>query len=205
MISRERENELQAQAESLARGVHAVLKTVMDGPGVHPRRHSFLQACYQYSTAMAQPTNMRTSGVQPSLPRKAAAPAEPKAALLKGRLASKDQPQDMIEAFWGLPEPAPQVKQDMMCCVPACCASTNELRDISGSQCICETHRLALSVMIDGQIKRFCQSCACFHEIREFDGKKLLSTFVLLFMYNIPPMPGYSAYTMHPPTTSMFP
>ena len=86
-------------------------------------------------------------------------------------------------------EPSPQPSQDAapaaaaaaatadagplgrrLCRVPSCSADVSHAKSFNRRYRICETHRSAPSVVVDGQRQRFCQMCAKFHEISEFEG-----------------------------------
>ena len=41
----------------------------------------------------------------------------------------------------------------------------------------CKEHSRAPLVTIDGETKRFCQQCCCFHNLEAFDGDRRSCTF----------------------------
>lgn len=71
------------------------------------------------------------------------------------------------------------------CRVPGCNTDVAGMKSFNWRYRICETHRLIPSVIIDGVRVRFCQMCAKFHELSEFEGEwhiqKCLPTLLSLF------------------------
>ena len=68
--------------------------------------------------------------------------------------------------------PASRIKRP--CRVPGCFADVSGMKSFNWRYRICEDHRSAGSVIIDGIRLRFCQMCAKFHELVEFQGIFLL-------------------------------
>jgi len=63
-----------------------------------------------------------------------------------------------------------------VCRVPDCHADVSGSKKYNSRYRICEDHRRAPSVAIDGHLQRFCQLCAKFQDLSEFDGEpELLS------------------------------
>lgn len=58
------------------------------------------------------------------------------------------------------------------CRVPGCAADVTGLKSYNWRYRICEEHRSAPSVVIDGMRVRFCQMCAKFHELAAFQGER---------------------------------
>ena len=57
-----------------------------------------------------------------------------------------------------------------LCRVPYCDINVAELKRFNKRYRICQEHRNAHSVIINGQRQRFCQMCARFHTLDKFDG-----------------------------------
>jgi hypothetical protein len=63
------------------------------------------------------------------------------------------------------------------CRVPSCSADVTQMKNYNIRYRICEQHRSAPSVMVEGLEQRFCQMCARFHDLSEFDGELHAITF----------------------------
>jgi len=61
------------------------------------------------------------------------------------------------------------VAKNRVCQVPYCNADLYKLSRFNIRCKICDEHRLADEVEIDGQSQRFCQQCNRFHPLSEFD------------------------------------
>lgn len=59
------------------------------------------------------------------------------------------------------------------CRVPGCLTDVSGMKSFNWRYRICEGHRSASSAVIDGLRVRFCQMCAKFHELTEFQGQKM--------------------------------
>lgn len=75
-----------------------------------------------------------------------------------------------------LPRPAgaPSGTIKRPCRVPGCATDVSGMKSFNWRYRICEDHRSAASVIIDGLRVRFCQMCAKFHELNQFQGEIFL-------------------------------
>lgn len=58
------------------------------------------------------------------------------------------------------------------CRVPFCPIDVSTQKTYNSRYRICEEHRAASSIVIDGRRQRFCQMCAKFHDVNEFEGER---------------------------------
>lgn len=67
------------------------------------------------------------------------------------------------------------------CRAPGCQADVSRAKSFNWRYRICEEHRSAQSVSIDGEPMRFCQMCAKFQPLEEFSGRIFcLSCYLVL-------------------------
>lgn len=73
-----------------------------------------------------------------------------------------------------------KVLRHRTCRVPSCHADLSTGKKFNVRYRICEEHRTCQEVLVDGQDQRFCQMCARFHTLDNFDGG---FHYVILFCF----------------------